>query len=122
RFGRNPQGDGRFAVESYLDHHAAKLAARFDPGSYVVLTRAMNTHDIGRNRGGLHAALRGSESRLVVAAVDSDRLYPARLSAELVDARPDAGPLHLIKSPHGHDGFLIELDQVGTLIAEALQT
>jgi homoserine O-acetyltransferase len=122
RFGRNPQGDGRFAVESYLDHHATKLATRFDPGSYVTLTRAMNSHDIGRDRGGLANALQSLKSRLTVAAVDSDRLYPSRLSAELIDARPDAGPLHLIKSPHGHDGFLIELDQVGTLIAEALRS
>ena len=122
RFGRNPQGDGRFAVESYLDHHATKLATRFDPGSYVVLTRAMNSHDIGRDRGGLANALQGLKSRLVVAAVDSDRLYPSRLSAELIDARPDAGPLHLIKSAYGHDGFLIELDQVGALIAEALRS
>ncbi|MEV6287778.1 homoserine O-acetyltransferase [Kribbella sp. NPDC051770] len=118
RFGRNPQGDGRFAVESYLDHHAHKLAARFDAGSYAVLTRAMNSHDIGRGRGGLVRALQDLRSRLVVAAVDSDRLYPARLSTELADA---AGvPLHLVKSPYGHDGFLIELEQVGALIAGAL--
>ncbi|WP_328334768.1 homoserine O-acetyltransferase [Kribbella sp. NBC_00382] len=122
RFGRNPQGDGRFAVESYLDHHADKLATRFDAGSYVVLTKAMNSHDIGRNRGGLTKALKTLKSRLVVAAVDSDRLYPSRLSAELIDAKPDAGPLHLIKSPYGHDGFLIELDQVGALIAETLHS
>jgi homoserine O-acetyltransferase len=121
RFGRNPQGDGRYAVESYLDHHATKLVNRFDAGSYVVLTRAMNSHDIGRDRGGLQQALKGLTARLVVAAVDSDRLYPSRLSTELIDARPDAGPLHLIKSAYGHDGFLIELDQVGTLIAETLK-
>ncbi|MEV6413134.1 homoserine O-acetyltransferase [Kribbella sp. NPDC051718] len=122
RFGRNPQGDGRFAIESYLDHHAHKLARRFDPGSYVALTKAMNTHDVGRNRGGLTKALQGLKSRLVIAAVDSDRLYPSRLSTELIDASKDAGPLHLIKSPYGHDGFLIELDQVGALIAETLDS
>ncbi|TDU88487.1 homoserine O-acetyltransferase [Kribbella voronezhensis] len=120
RFGRKPQGDGRFAVESYLDHHATKLVNRFDAGSYAVLTRAMNSHDIGRDRGGLRQALENLTGRLVIAAVDSDRLYPARLSAELVEARPDAGPLHLIKSPYGHDGFLIELEQVGALIADTL--
>jgi homoserine O-acetyltransferase len=120
RFGRKPQGDGRFAVESYLDHHATKLSARFDAGSYVVLTRAMNSHDIGRDRGGLVQALDGLRARLVVAAVDSDRLYPPRLSAELVDAHPPSGPLHLVKSPYGHDGFLLELEQVGRLIAEVL--
>ena len=65
RFGRRPRvgedplgGGGRYDVESYLDHHAAKLARRFDPNSYVVLTEAMNSHDVGRGRGGLAAALR----------------------------------------------------------------
>jgi homoserine O-acetyltransferase/O-succinyltransferase len=82
----------------------------------------MNSHDIGRGRGGLRRALQHLTARLVIAAVDSDRLYPARLSAELIDARPDAGPLHLIKSRYGHDGFLIELDQVGTLIADTLSS
>ncbi|GAA0593296.1 homoserine O-acetyltransferase [Kribbella sandramycini] len=126
RFGRSPQtGEnpatgGRYAVESYLDHHAAKLAGRFDPGSYVVLTRAMNSHDITRGRGDLAAALAGLKARLVVAAVDSDRLYPPSLSAELVAACPDADGVHTIASPYGHDGFLIELDQVGALVARTL--
>ena len=46
-------GGGRYAVESYLDHHAGKLARRFDANSYLVLTEAMNSHDVGRDRGGL---------------------------------------------------------------------
>jgi homoserine O-acetyltransferase len=120
--GEDPFTGGRYAVESYLDHHAAKLARRFDPGSYVVLTRAMNTHDITRGRGDLPSALARLKARLVVAAVDSDRLYPPALSAELVAAHPPAGPLRTITSPYGHDGFLIELDQVGSLIADVLAT
>ncbi|MGZ0147845.1 homoserine O-acetyltransferase MetX [Kribbella sp. WER1] len=123
RFGRDRQApdDPRFAVESYLDHHAAKLANRFDPGSYVVLTRAMNTHDITRDRGDLPATLAGLRSRLVVAAVDSDRLYLPAQSRAITTAHPPAGPLHLINSPYGHDGFLIELDQVGKLITSQLR-
>jgi homoserine O-acetyltransferase len=60
RFGRReqdgnpPTGDCRYAVESYLDHHAAKLCARFDANSYLVLTEAMNSHDVGRGRGAEH--------------------------------------------------------------------
>ena len=63
RFGRIPQGGeeplsgGRFAVQSYLDHHGDKLSRRFDANSYVVLTRTMITHDLGRDRGGVEAAL-----------------------------------------------------------------
>ncbi|MFC0626690.1 hypothetical protein [Kribbella deserti] len=79
----------------------------------------MNGQGITRGRGGTLAnALAGLQAELVVAAVDSDRLYPPRLSQELAEA--SGRELHLIKSPYGHDGFLIELDQVGPLIAKAL--
>jgi homoserine O-acetyltransferase len=127
RFGRRPQGHerplgggGRYAVESYLDHHASKLAARFDPGSYVVLTEAMNSHDVGRGRGGVAQALRRVRADLLVAAVDSDRLYPPRLSEQLAEAAPRARPLVTIESPYGHDGFLIETHQVGAAVRQVL--
>ena len=128
RFGRDAQtgenplgGGGRYAVESYLDHHRDKLVGRFDAGSYVVLTEAMNSHDIGRARGGIKAALSGLKATLYVAAVNSDRLYPTRLSEELAEAAPAGkSDLTIIDSPYGHDGFLIELDRVGALIKYAL--
>jgi homoserine O-acetyltransferase len=127
RFGRDAQGGevplgggGRYAVESYLDHHAGKLARRFDAGSYVVLTEAMSSHDVGRGRGGVGAALRRISADLHVVAVDSDRLYPPRLSEELVAAAPTARPLRLVESEYGHDGFLIETHQVGAAVREAL--
>jgi homoserine O-acetyltransferase len=127
RFGRDPQGGevplgggGRYAVESYLDHHADKLARRFDAGSYVVLTEAMSSHDVGRGRGGIGAALRRISADVHVVAVDSDRLYPPRLSEELVAAVPTARPLRLVESEYGHDGFLIETHQVGAAVREAL--
>jgi homoserine O-acetyltransferase/O-succinyltransferase len=127
RFGRAAQeeeqplgGGGRYAVESYLDHHKDKLARRFDANSYLVLTEAMNSHDVGRGRGGVAAALQRITGRLVVAAVDSDRLYPPRLSGEIVAAVPAAAPVHSISSPYGHDGFLIEIGEVGTLVRAAL--
>ncbi len=126
RFGREAQADedplgagGRYAVESYLDHHASKLARRFDANSYVVLTEAMSSHDVGRGRGGVAAALARVTAATTVGAVDSDRLYPQRLSAEIMAGVPGAEG-HLISSPYGHDGFLIEIDQVGALIRQAM--
>ncbi|UFR07577.1 homoserine O-acetyltransferase [Streptomyces sp. Go40/10] len=124
RFGRTPQGTedpwsgGRYQVESYLDHHAAKLVRRFDAGSYVVLSEAMNSHDIGRDRGGPRAALRRVTARTLVAGVDSDRLYPPSQQAELASGIPTADDLRLIESPYGHDGFLIEVEQVAALVGE----
>jgi len=127
RFGRRRQDDeqplgggGRYAVESYLDHHADKLAARFDANSYVVLTESMNSHDVGRGRGGVQAALRRVTAQLVVVAVDSDRLYPPRLSHEMAQVGPGSGHVHTIASDHGHDGFLIEIGQVGEILRQAL--
>ncbi|MEV0693002.1 homoserine O-acetyltransferase [Streptomyces sp. NPDC050388] len=126
RFGREPQGaedpwrGGRYQVESYLDHHAAKLVRRFDAGSYVVLTEAMNGHDVGRGRGGVPAALRRVTAPALVAGVDSDRLYPPSQQAELAAHLPGADRLRVVESPYGHDGFLLETEQVGALIRELL--
>ena len=127
RFGRQAQGaeqplggGGRYAVESYLDRHADKLAARFDANSYVVLTESMNSHDVGRGRGGVQAALERVTADLVVVAVDSDRLYPLRLSDEIAQASASSDPPHVISSLHGHDGFLIEIGQVGQIVRETL--
>jgi homoserine O-acetyltransferase len=126
RFGRAPQGveeplgdGGRYAVESYLDHHAGKLSRRFDANSYLVLTEAMNSHDVGRDRGGIAVALRTVTAQTTVAAVDSDRLYPVRLSAEIAAVVPGAVQ-HTITSDYGHDGFLVEIEQVGAHIRDAL--
>jgi homoserine O-acetyltransferase len=114
RFGTGVQDDGRFAVASYLDHHADKLARRFDAGSYVVLTETMNSWDVGRGRGGVDAALARVTARALVAGVDSDRLYPLEQQRQVADAL--GVPLQVISSPYGHDGFLIEVDAVGELL------
>jgi homoserine O-acetyltransferase len=126
RFGRGVQDDeavlerGRYAIESYLSHHGDKLAARFDPNSYIVLSEAMNHHDIGRGRGGVVAALKNVRHRVTIAGVSSDRLYPRELQEELARLIPGAGRMALIHSPAGHDGFLIESQQVGEIIKSAL--
>ena len=89
--GEDPTAGGRFAVESYLDHHASKLAHRFDAGSYVALTESMNSHDVGRGRGGVAAALGRVSAPTLVIGVDSDRLYPVHQQAELASLIPTAG-------------------------------
>lgn len=131
RFGRGPQGDedpyagidegwrGRFAVESYLDHHADKLARRFDANTYIALTEAMSLFDLGRGRGGVATALAQISAPLTVVGIDSDRLFPLRLQAELAELTPGADELHILRSPYGHDGFLVEDDQVGAFIEHA---
>lgn len=123
RFGRELQGDdtGRYAVESYLDHQADKLAHRFDANTYICLTEAMNSHDIGRDRGGVVAALETITIPVVAVSIDTDRLFPVRLQAEIADFAPKAAPLVTISSPFGHDGFLVEVESVGNVIRQALK-
>jgi homoserine O-acetyltransferase len=115
-------GGGRYAVVSYLEHHAAKLALRFDANSYITLTEALCSHDIGRDRGGAAAALARVTARPLVVAVDSDRLYLPREAAELAALLPGAGPVRVVHSDYGHDGFLIEFAQLGPVVKEFLET
>jgi homoserine O-acetyltransferase/O-succinyltransferase len=122
RFGRELQGDdtGRYAVESYLDHQAQKLSKRFDANTYIALTEAMNSHDVGQDRGGVAAALATVKIPVVVVSVDTDRLFPPRLQEEIVELTPTARPIERISSPFGHDGFLIEVESVGEIIKDAI--
>jgi len=117
--GEDPFADGRFAVESYLDHQAGKLVGRFDAGAYVQLTAAMATHDVARGRGSLAEVLGSYPGLLRVAAVDSDRLFPVALSEEIIAAH-GRGHVRLMRSAHGHDGFLIETEQVAAIVTETV--
>ncbi|MEZ2371998.1 homoserine O-acetyltransferase [Arthrobacter sp. RCC_34] len=132
RFSRKPQeGEsplsasalaerGRYQVESYLDHQGGKLVRRFDANSYIALTEALMSHDVGRGRGGVEAALADSPVEFFVAAVESDRLYLPRQSEALAAALPGDVTVHRIASEIGHDGFLTEAGQLGALLGRTL--
>jgi homoserine O-acetyltransferase len=118
RFGRGREADGRWSVASYLEHQGRKLRERFAVESYVALTKAMDAHDVGRGRGGVAAALRRIEGRLTGVGVRGDLLYAPEDVRSWVD---DAGAEYReIVSPHGHDAFLLETEQVSAILAEAL--
>jgi homoserine O-acetyltransferase/O-succinyltransferase len=127
RFANDPQGNedpatgGRYSVQSYLEYQARKLLARFDAGTYVALTEALSSHDVGRGRGGVEAALRGCPVPTVVGGITSDRLYPLRLQEELAELLPGCTELKVVDSIYGHDGFLLETEAVGKLIRETLE-
>ncbi|MCS7059103.1 MAG: homoserine O-acetyltransferase [Meiothermus sp.] len=105
--------------ESYVLYQGEKFARRFDANAYLVLSEAMDTHDVGRGRGGVEAALRrlrGIPSLFV--GIDTDLLYTA---AEVREAALLAGGQYReIRSPHGHDAFLIETDQVEAILGDFL--
>ena len=108
-------------MQSYLEYQGRKLLARFDAGTYVSLTDALSSHDVGRGRGGVEAALRGCPVPVVVGGITSDRLYPLRLQEELADLLPGCTELHVVDSIYGHDGFLLETEAVGKLIRQTLE-
>jgi homoserine O-acetyltransferase len=120
RFGRRREEDGRFAVESYLQHQGQKLVDRFDANAYVTLTRAMDSHDVGQGRDGWRAALGRVRARALVVSIASDVLYVPAEQRDLAAAIPGAR-LATIPSPHGHDGFLIEGAAVNDLLLEFRQ-
>jgi len=119
--GEDPANGGRYAVQSYLEYLSEKLVNRFDAGSYVVLTEALNSHDVGRGRGGVAAALRGCPVPVVVGGITSDRLYPLRLQEELAELMPGCTGLQVIDSIYGHDGFLVETETVNEMIGQTLK-
>lgn len=122
----NPLGEGgRFAVVSYLDFHGNKFTRRFDANSYITLLEAMNSHDVGRGRKSAKAALGKIKAKTLVIGIDSDRLFPIenqRFIAENITSELIGGKLHTIKSSFGHDGFLIEYQKVGPLLAKLLRS
>jgi homoserine O-acetyltransferase/O-succinyltransferase len=119
--GEAPATGGRYAVQSYLEYQGRKLLTRFDAGTYVALTESLSSHDVGRGRGGVEAALRGCRVPVVVGGITSDRLYPLRLQAELAEFLPGCTGLKVVDSIFGHDGFLVESDAVGELIRQTLE-
>ena len=132
RFGRSWQSGvsplghhGRFAVESYLDFHGNRFTRRFDANSYIRLVDAMSSHDIGRGRDGVEAALGAFDGPALVLGIDSDRLYPIddqrRIARHLSGALDGREPT-LLESQFGHDGFLIERDAVGAALRRLLET
>lgn len=116
-------GGGRFAVESYLDFHGNKFTRRFDANSYLTLVEAMNSHDVGRGRGGLAAALSRVTAQTLVVGIDSDRLFPVEGQEQIAYHVPrtlDGRVPVVIRSDFGHDGFLIEDDAVSAQLRRLL--
>ncbi len=111
--------DAVFAIAQYLRYQGAKLVHRFDANSYLVITRAMDAHDVGRGRGSVAEALSGVTAATLCVGIDSDVLYPAEEQREIAALIPGATYAE-IHSPCGHDGFLVEHEQLGALLRELL--
>jgi homoserine O-acetyltransferase len=113
----------RFDVEGYLDYHGQKLVRRFDANTYLRLSKAMDLHDLGRNRGGVHRALARVKADMLAVAVNSDNLFLPYQQRDLVDGvRAHGGRARFVEvdSPDGHDGFLLASDQIAAALTPFL--
>ena len=120
RFGRERNPGGGFQVESWLKHHGEKFTARFDANTYVALTRIMDSHDLGRDRSSIEAALANITVPVLVVGSTSDVLYTPDEQRELARRIPDA-ELAWLASAHGHDAFLIDTDALNGFIRDFRQ-
>lgn len=111
RFGRSKAGE-EFNVQSYLNYQGEKLAGRFDANSYLVLLKAMNTHDIEE------AVL---DVPVYSLSFTHDLLYPSELMVPWLEKQKDA-TWEIIETEFGHDGFLVEFEKWGGFIEEKLKS
>jgi homoserine O-acetyltransferase len=129
KFGRQLQSETsssygsktEWQVKSYLEYQGKKFIDRFDPITYVKLTEQMDSHDVSRNRGdSIAQVLNKVEIPARVLGINSDVLYPLSEQEELVEHMPHS-QLRIIHSENGHDGFLLEQDQVASHIVDFLE-
>ncbi|UQZ88666.1 homoserine O-acetyltransferase [Deltaproteobacteria bacterium Smac51] len=114
-----------FEVESYLKHQGESFVQRYDPNSYLYITRAMDYYDASlRTDGDLTRAAALLQAKTMVVSFSSDWLFPPELCRELVSAMCRAGRAVTyvdIPSRYGHDAFLVETETVSRLIDSFLR-
>ena len=108
-----------FKAESYLNYQGEKLSKRFLPHAYWFLTKAMDSHNVGRNRKAIRKELKQVESDSLVIGIKSDLLF-SYIEQKFIAANFKNGSFKLIESLYGHDGFLIETEKIALLIQEFL--
>lgn len=104
-----------FRAASYQRYQGQKLANRFNAFTYWILTKIMDSHHLGRGRTSAEAALKKIKARTLVVGIDSDILFPLNEQEYLANNIPNAR-LEVMKSLYGHDGFLVEFDQLNTIL------
>lgn len=106
-----------FRASSYQQYQGKKLADRFNGYSYVRLSQAMDSHDVGKGRDTLESALRTIRSRTLAIGISNDILFPPNEQRFIASHIPDADYLE-INSIYGHDGFLTETTQLDTIMRD----
>ncbi|MBP2030263.1 homoserine O-acetyltransferase [Methanohalophilus levihalophilus] len=123
KFGRDVKDESTFQVESYLHYQGDSFTQRFDPNSYLYVTKAVDLFDLSKG-GSLEAGLKDVKSDFLVISVSSDWLYPSYQAKELVQALGSNDvkvQYHEIVSHYGHDAFLLEKGQLNYHISSFLE-
>lgn len=108
-----------FKAASYISHQGTKLERRFYAHAYFYLLNALDSHNIGRGRSGIEAALQGISIPTTIIGIESDMLIPVSQQEFMAQHMPNA-KLEVISSKYGHDGFLLETEQIENIMKKAL--
>lgn len=109
-----------FKSESYQRYQGDKLAKRFNAFSYYKLSQGMDSHNIGRGRDSIEKALQQIKAETLCIGIETDILFPAVEQQFIANHVPGA-KYEMIRSPYGHDGFLLEFEQIEKLISKFLE-
>ncbi len=109
-----------FKVCSYQQYQGLKLEKRFDPFSYYIMTKALDSQNVGRGRGGVEVALAKISTKTHVIGIKSDLLFPLDEQIRIANGIPNA-EFTEIDSFYGHDGFLLEFEVITKIVKEFIQ-
>lgn len=110
-----------FKASSYVQYQGEKFIKRFNAMSYYYLSKCLDTHNLGRDRGGTAAALSRINTPTLVISIPSDLLITPALQKEISDNLQNSTYKEM-ESEYGHDGFLVETEKLTVLIQEFLET
>ena len=105
----------RHRASTYQQYQGEKLCRRYNAYSYYAILNAFDTHDAGRGRGGVAAALARIRARTMVVGITTDLIFTPGEMRELPAMIPGSR-YHEIDSPFGHDGFLVEHEQLNNIL------
>jgi len=112
--------DVRYAADNYQRYQGLKLVNRFNAICYYRLSQSMDSHDVGKNRGGVEKALRKITAKTLVIGITSDVLYPIT-EQEYLQKTIRGAELLSISSDFGHDGFLLEYEKIETALKRFIE-
>lgn len=125
RFNRSKNEDqGIFNAESWLLHHGNRIEERFDFEAYQLMNHLLTHIDITRGRGDFNEVAKSIKAKVTQVTIDSDIFFVPEENVEtakLLDEASVINELKEIKSIYGHDGFLIEFDQLDELLKDMFE-